>query len=256
MTATPEPGAGARVVHFDSVDSTQSVAFSLAAAGAADGTAIVADYQRLGRGRRGHAWSAPRGTSLLMSIVVRPRLDTAETPLLSLATAVAIARAVGRLAPVDARLKWPNDVMVHGRKIAGILLEARTDPTIVAIGIGMNLLQRTWPDDLAARATSIWLETGTVVPRDAALATVLDEFDRWRRCLEQDGFGPVRDAWLGLSDTIGRHVTVDGARGIVVDLAMDGSLVVEDGAARHRVWAGALVEHGGRRVLEPWSGEA
>ena len=123
---TPGGSALGVVVRLDTVDSTQSVAFALAERGAADRTVVVADQQLAGRGRRGRTWSAPTGTSLLASIIVRPRLPQALLSTLSLTTAVAAAEALRRVAHVDARLKWPNDVLVSGRKIAGILLESRT----------------------------------------------------------------------------------------------------------------------------------
>jgi BirA family transcriptional regulator, biotin operon repressor / biotin---[acetyl-CoA-carboxylase] ligase len=234
---------GPPVVRFRSVDSTQSLVFSLADGGMADGTAVVADYQRLGRGRRGRRWDAVPGTSLLVSILVRPRLAARDRPLLSFAAAVAVAGALERLVPVAPRLKWPNDVLVGGRKIAGILLECRAaapDAAVVAVGIGVNLRQREFPSDLETRATSLFLAAGVDVERDQALTAVLDEFGPWRARLEREGFAPVRERWLELAETIGRRVTVDGVDGTAVDLAGDGALVVDDGATRHRVVAGEV----------------
>src|SRR6266481_59433 len=154
------------IVRLDTVDSTQSVAFALAERGAADRTVVVADQQLEGRGRRGRTWRAPPGTSLLASIIVRPRLPQALLATLSLATAVAAAEALRRVGRVETKLKWPNDVLVGGRKIAGILLEARPGgraetgssvtagiPALVTIiGIGINLGQREFPPDLADRS--------------------------------------------------------------------------------------------------------
>jgi len=117
--------APAAIVRLDTVDSTQSVAFGLAERGAADRTVVVADQQLAGRGRRGRIWRAPAGTSLLASIIVRSRLPQALLPTFSPMTAVATAEALRRVAPVAARVKWPNDVLVGGKKIAGILLESR-----------------------------------------------------------------------------------------------------------------------------------
>ena len=126
---TARASAAAPIVRLDTVDSTQSVAFALAERGAADRTVVVADHQSAGRGRRGRSWQAPAGTSLLASIIVRPRLPRALQATLSLTTAVAVADALGRVAAVQARVKWPNDVLVGGKKIAGILLESRVRPS-------------------------------------------------------------------------------------------------------------------------------
>jgi BirA family biotin operon repressor/biotin-[acetyl-CoA-carboxylase] ligase len=246
---TPGGSALGVVVRLDTVDSTQSVAFALAERGAADRTVVVADQQLAGRGRRGRTWSAPTGTSLLASIIVRPRLPQALLSTLSLTTAVAAAEALRRVAHVDARLKWPNDVLVSGRKIAGILLESRTGgvpapgggPAIVTIiGVGINLGQREFPVDLADSATSVALETGRAPGREAVLTALLEEFDAWRARLESEGFGPIREGWRRLSDTLGRRVTVDGVTGTATDLDVDGALLVDVGGSVKRVVAGTV----------------
>jgi len=272
--------AAAEIVRLDTVDSTQSVAVALAERGAADRTVVVADQQLAGRGRRGRAWQAPAGTSLLVSILVRPRLPQALLPTFSPTTAVATAEALRRLAPVAARVKWPNDVLIGGKKIAGILLESRArsgashpgsgvsepgrsslrppsvhgglpDPatiipattipaTTIIIGIGVNLGQLDFPPELAGHATSVALETGSAPDRETMLAALLEEFDAWRGRLEGEGFGPVRERWRMLSDTIGRHVTVDGVTGLAVDLDVDGALLIDVGGTVRRVIAGEL----------------
>lgn len=235
-----------RVVHFERVDSTQATAFALAADGAADRTVVVADYQAGGRGRRGRTWEAEPGQSLLSTILVRPRLTPAQWPAYSLATAVAVAETLARTAALAPRLKWPNDVLIAGRKIAGILLESRivgdTANAVVAVGVGVNVAQRAFPAALAARATSVTIEAGRVVTRDTILATLLEAFDEWRARLEGEGMAPVRARWLALADTIGRRVSIDGVSGVAVDLDPDGALILEDGRRRHRVVAGEVGE--------------
>jgi len=282
--------APAAIVRLDTVDSTQSVAFGLAERGAADRTVVVADQLLAGRGRHGRIWRAPAGTSLLASIIVRPGLPQALLPTLSPMTAVATAEALRRVAPVAARVKWPNDVLVGGKKIAGILLESRarsvmsepgrdgaraesgvsapgrsflrppsvqagleapattvhgglTDPATnvtVIIGIGVNLGQREFPPELAGHATSVALETGRAPDRETMLAALLEEFDAWRVRFEREGFGAVREQWRMLSDTLGRHVTLDGVTGIAVDLDVDGALLIDAGGTVRRVIAGEI----------------
>lgn len=234
--------AAAPIVRLGRVDSTQTVALALAADGATDGTVVIADSQAAGRGRRGRAWADEPGASLLASIVLRPHLEPSRLPGLSLAAGVAAGEALMRATGLTPRLKWPNDVLVGGRKIAGILLESRvTDAgSITAIlGIGVNLTQRVFPADLATRATSVWLASGRRVDRDVVLAALLDALAEWRRRLEHHGFAPVRARWRALSDTLGRTVTVDGVTGRAVDIDADGALVVhDDEGRRHRVVAG------------------
>jgi len=231
------------IVRLDTVDSTQTVAFALAERGAADRTVVVADQQAAGRGRRGRIWQTPPRTSLLASILIRSRLPQTLLATLSPTTAVATAEALSRVAPLAPRLKWPNDVLVGGRKIAGILLESRSMASaepILVIGVGINLGQREFPLELAGRATSVALETGHPVDRDTLLAALLEEFDTWRARLEGEGFGAVRERWKSLSDTIGRHVTVDGISGTATDLDGDGALLIDAGNGVRRVIAGEI----------------
>lgn len=247
MTGIPEPAAvlAPTILRLGSVDSTQAVAFALAASGAADGSAVIADSQRAGRGRRGRRWIDEPGQSLLTSIILRPRLAPAAWPLLSLAAAVAVARVVRRLAGVEARLKWPNDVVVAGRKLAGILLESRAgDGPVVVVGIGVNVGQRRWPPDLEGRATSVQEASGRAIDREALLLAVIEEVAIWRGHLEREGVAPVRAEWLALSDTIGRTVAVDGLRGVAIDLDTSGALVIEQDGVRHRAVAGTAAEEG------------
>lgn len=240
MTA---PADRAPVVRHGVVESTQTIAFDLAERGAADRTVVVADVQTVGRGRRGRVWHADSGTSLLMSILLRPRLAPSRLPALSFAAAIAVAGALSRLGDVAPRLKWPNDVLVRGRKIAGVLLESRLRgaEAVVVIGIGVNLAQRDFPASVGETATSVFLESGRLVDREAALTVLLEEFDGWRTCLEDEGFAPLRVRWLALSDTIGRAVKAEGVTGVAVDLAMDGALLVDDGRSVCRVVAGNVV---------------
>jgi len=237
------PVAVPSIVRLGRVASTQAVAFALAADGAPDRTVVVAESQAAGRGRRGRAWLDEPGASLLTSIVLRPRLAPAQLPALSLTAAVAVAEALAAVAGLAPRLKWPNDVLVDGRKIAGILLESRLDPSpLVVLGVGINVRQRTLPADVGDRATSVRLASGREVALDAVLAALLEALDRWRERLERDGFEPARVRWRTLADTLGRTVTVDGVRGVAMDVDADGALVIVDGGHRQRVLAGDVGE--------------
>jgi BirA family transcriptional regulator, biotin operon repressor / biotin---[acetyl-CoA-carboxylase] ligase len=240
MTAAASAAACASIVRLREVDSTQSHAFALAAGGAGDGTVVVADVQTAGRGRRGHVWRAEPGTSLLCSIVLRPTLPVAALPLLSLTAAVAVTETLLALG-VPARIKWPNDVLARGRKLAGILLESRLGAeTVVVLGIGVNLHQGAFSPDLAARATSVAVETGRAPAADVVLDALLARFAAWRARLEAEGFGPVRERWLALDGTVGTVVTIDGIAGTARGLDAHGALLVDDGTTMHRVMAGAI----------------
>ena len=271
MTARPAP-----VVRLSVVESTQTTAFGLAARGAPDRTVVVADHQSAGRGRRGRSWNDAPGMSLLASILVRPRIAPALLATFSIATAVAVAEALRRATGIEARLKWPNDVLARGRKLAGILVETRiltnagtgmsepprtlgrpptvdadlAAPVTMVIGVGVNLAQRAFPAELADRATSVAIETGRGPDRDSVLEAVLQEFDAWRWRLESQGFGQVRERWLALSESIGRRVKVDAVSGLAVGLDVDGALLVDDGRGVQRIVAGEIAsegEHAARR---------
>ena len=234
------------VVRLGVVTSTQEVAFELAGRGAADGTVVVADTQTAGRGRVGRRWEDEPGESLLISIVVRPRLSVRELPKLSPMTAVAVAEAIRATTGLSARLKWPNDVLVTGRKLAGILLESRIMfAPIVVVGIGVNLSQRVFPPALAGVATSVYFESGRVADREAILDALLAEFDRWRARLEREGFAPIRARWLALADTIGRTVAVGEQAGVAVDLDDGGGLVLSGSDGTRSVLAGEITESPG-----------
>jgi BirA family biotin operon repressor/biotin-[acetyl-CoA-carboxylase] ligase len=255
------------IVRLGHVSSTQSIAFDLAARGAPDRTVVVADHQTAGHGRQGRRWEDEPGTSLLVSILLRSRLEPSRLATLSYAAAISVAEALAGVTSLTPRLKWPNDVLVGGLKIAGILLESRLGAASASdalqlrtvssgsprasdalqlrttiLGIGVNLTQRRFDPDLAERATSVVLASGHAVERETLLAALLERLDIWRTRLETDGFEPVRTRWLALSDTIGRRVTVDGQEGLALDLDWEGALVLETANGRRRVVAGEVRE--------------
>jgi BirA family transcriptional regulator, biotin operon repressor / biotin---[acetyl-CoA-carboxylase] ligase len=240
------PVAAPALVRLRRVESTQTVAFTLAADGASDRTVVIAEAQSAGRGRRGRTWHDEPGASLLTSIILRPRLTPARLPMLSLTAGIAVAEALERVTGLSPRLKWPNDVLVDGRKLAGILLESRLGTSslgaapLVVLGIGVNLAQRAFPAELADRATSVFLASGRRVEPDALLGPLLETLDAWRARLETEGGAPIRERWRRLADTLGRRVAIDGVVGIAADVDEDGALIVVDGPARHRVVAGEV----------------
>jgi BirA family biotin operon repressor/biotin-[acetyl-CoA-carboxylase] ligase len=193
----------------------------------------VADHQTEGRGRRGRRWTAPPGAALLFSTVLRPGIPVARWPEIPLAAGCAIAEALDEVSGIAAGLKWPNDVLVGGRKVAGILAEGVAGGSpVVILGIGVNVAQRAgdWPPDLAARACSL-AELGAVVSREELLTACLTRLGAWYGMLLDGGFEPVRVAWRrrGL---LGARVNVAGGEGTAVDLAPGGELVVRQDNGR------------------------
>lgn len=217
-------------VRLAEVDSTQNAARALADAGAAEGTVVWAEHQTRGRGRFGRSWLDEPGAALLLSIILRPRSRLAHLPQLSLLAGVATAEAIREVSGSPVTLDWPNDLLIQGRKVAGILAESFASEggaALVILGIGVNVNQTRFPDELAARATSLRLETGRQLDREALLTRLCEGLEAWYRRWEEEGFAPVRRAWCRASATLGRRVEgEDGAGGVAVDLAEDGALVL------------------------------
>jgi BirA family transcriptional regulator, biotin operon repressor / biotin---[acetyl-CoA-carboxylase] ligase len=218
---------------FDTVDSTNRVALEAARAGAPEGLVIVADFQTAGRGRLGRSWTAPPGASLLVSALVRPPVRLAGR--VGLAAGLALAEAVEVVAGVRAALKWPNDLVVGGRKLAGILAEADlgSAEAAVVVGIGCNVNWDELPEDLAATATACNREAGRTVDREALLDTLLTRLEARVAALD----GPtLLDDYRARLATIGRRVHVElptGAlNGVAVDLGADGELIVRDDSGK------------------------
>jgi BirA family biotin operon repressor/biotin-[acetyl-CoA-carboxylase] ligase len=227
---------------FRSVGSTQDLARALAAGGWPEGTVVVAEHQTAGRGRRGRAWIAPPGAGLLCSVLLRPALSPGRWPEIGLAAACAVADGVEAATGARARLKWPNDVLVDERKVAGVLAEGVVGPRpSVVVGIGVNLESApgTWAPELAARAASL-AQLGYPVAGEVVLAAVLRQLESYYRALQHEGFAPIGRAWRrrGL---LGGPVRAAGVSGVAVDLAPDGALIVEqDDGVRIRLVAGEV----------------
>lgn len=212
---------------FRSVSSTQTVCRALAEAGAPEGTVVLSDHQTTGRGRRGRVWAAPAGTALLVSCLLRPPLAPARWPELMLAAGCAVAEGLGALTGLALRLKWPNDVLAEDRKLAGILAEGVVGPApFVVLGIGVNGTQGPgdWPAHLANRAVSL-AGLGCPVTRGAALAAVLGRLAARYEELLHAGLAPAREAWRRRG-AFGARVEAHGVRGVALDLAPDGALLV------------------------------
>jgi BirA family transcriptional regulator, biotin operon repressor / biotin---[acetyl-CoA-carboxylase] ligase len=202
--------------HHRLTDSTNERAKELAAAGAPHGTLVTADEQTAGRGRQGRAWTAPPGSAVLMSLVLRDLDESHE--LLPLAAAVAVCEAV----PVEAAVKWPNDVWVDGRKLAGILIEGRPQEGWAVLGVGLNVTTDAFPADLADTATSLRLAGVSATPA-GVLDDLLASLSRWLDA-QPDA---VLSAWRARDALKGERVRWSDGEGIADGLDDSGALRVE-----------------------------
>jgi BirA family biotin operon repressor/biotin-[acetyl-CoA-carboxylase] ligase len=213
-------------VHFRLTDSTNERARELAAAGAPHGTLVTADEQEAGRGRQGRAWTAPPRSAVLMSLVLRELSET-----LPLAAAVAVCEAL----PIEAQIKWPNDVWIEGRKVAGILVEARPQEGWAVLGIGLNVGTTEFPPPLDETATSLHL-AGAPASHDDTLASLLVALDQWlpRPADEVLAAWRPRDALLGKTvrwedgNREGTAGGIDSSGALVVETA-DGQVTLDAG---------------------------
>jgi BirA family transcriptional regulator, biotin operon repressor / biotin---[acetyl-CoA-carboxylase] ligase len=225
-------GSWRRIEWRDELDSTQRLARELARGGADEGTTVIAERQTTGRGRLGRHWHSPPGLNLYCSVVLRPAVAPAAVPCLALIAGLAVVDAVREVAGLAGALKWPNDVLLDGRKVAGILTEMEAEVErvhFVIAGIGVNVNAADFPPDLAGKATSLRLAGGQPVDRAAFAAGLLAALEgRYRRFLAA-GFAAMRSEWEACSALTGKEVRVTAPEGEVAGRVLG---VDDDGALR------------------------
>lgn len=190
--------AGKKVVFYEETGSTNVEAATLAGEGFPHGTLVVADRQTIGKGRRGRSWHTAGGTSIAMSMIVKPKLEAEYASMLTLVQALAVAKAIEDVCELEAKIKWPNDILVKGKKVCGILTEMNLEGTKISsiiIGTGINVNQDSFPEEIMGIATSLKIETGKTQPRAELIGCVCKWFETYfkifmeskdlARCLEE-----------------------------------------------------------------------
>ncbi|SHJ96541.1 BirA family transcriptional regulator, biotin operon repressor / biotin-[acetyl-CoA-carboxylase] ligase [Malonomonas rubra DSM 5091] len=227
------------------LDSTNARARQLAEEDAAEGTVVIADRQSAGRGRLGRCWESPSAVNLYCSILLRPQIPVQQAPQLTFLSAVAVAETLQQLYRIDAKVKWPNDVLVDGKKIAGLLNEMNAETeqihfVILGIGVNLNMSTEQFPEELNYPATSVLIETGQQVDRPAFVRALLQLLDDYYGEFLQQGFVSIRRRWETLCDMMSQRVSVDNSMfGTVVGLDSDGALRLQlDDGHIERVMAG------------------
>ncbi len=244
-------GTWRRIEWRAALDSTQGLARELARAGAGEGTTVIAERQTAGRGRLGRQWHSPAGANLYCSVVLRPAVPLAAVPSLALVAGLAVADAIRDVTGLGAALKWPNDVQLDGRKVAGVLMELDAEPErvhVVIAGIGVNLNLEAFPPDLAATATSLRIARGAPVDRAAFAARLLAALEgRYTRFLAA-GFAAMRSEWEACSALTGKEVRVTAPEGEVAGRVLgvddDGALRLAGPQGEMRVVAGEVTLRG------------
>ncbi len=252
MTALETALAGtmyAGKLHYDAVTgSTNTNALLAARAGAAEGTVFFADEQTEGRGRGGNAWRSAAGEGLYVSVVLRPQFPALRLPLLPLAAGLAAMRAIDEVTGLRADLRWPNDLLLGERKTGGILMEAHTErntAAFVAVGIGINVHQREFAPGLSTPGTSLDVESGRSISRQALMTALLKSLEREARDLQDDAAAAAIPARVEAVSTWvrGRRVDVHGPRpctGITAGLEANGFLRVQTGDGLVTVQTGGI----------------
>ncbi len=232
---------GQRLHLHDAVESTQNIAMRLAEEGAPEGALVIAEQQLNGRGRMGRSWISPRGKGIWMSLVLRPNIPMPYAPQLTLLTAVALCRALRRLTTLDIGIKWPNDLLVNGRKISGILLESsaeedRLKHVIAGVGISVNLDEPDYDPEVLGKAISLKLAAGKAFDRSEIIAEFLLELEQLYALYRTEGFAPIRSLWEALSISLGKRMSLTTPQavieGVPVGLSDSGAIVVrmDDGS--------------------------
>jgi BirA family biotin operon repressor/biotin-[acetyl-CoA-carboxylase] ligase len=247
LTARPRPlrpasnPLGGPIVHLDVTGSTNDAARALAVAGAPDGTVVVAEEQTAGRGRQGRAWSAPRGRSLIVSTVVRAGAQLVE--MLPLAAALAVCAACERVAALRCAVKWPNDVWIDGRKVAGILIEGRPQEGWAVVGIGLNvdIGEEDLDPALRDRATSLRIATGRPIDRTEVLGALLAGLAEVRERSPESVLSELRERDALYGRRISWSTASERLEGEAAGIDDQGRLVVFDETGRrHALEAGEV----------------
>jgi BirA family transcriptional regulator, biotin operon repressor / biotin---[acetyl-CoA-carboxylase] ligase len=227
---------GKDIFFLKETDSTNLQARRDAMRGAEEGRIILAESQSQGRGRRGRAWESPPGVNLYFSLLLRPFIPLAKAPQITLLAGVAGANALSKISGLEARIKWPNDIMIHGKKVGGILSEAEAEDSrirfiILGVGINVNWRKEDWPAELGKTATSLFAETKREISRARVAAQFFEEWES-RYCLfQKEGWSPLLCAeWNRLSWVNGKNAVIsmldEKFSGQVLGLDTDGALLL------------------------------
>lgn len=244
--------AGCEIYCFDSIDSTNTKAKELAEAGHPSGTLVVADQQTLGRGRRGRSWESPAGTGIFMTLMLKPDINPNNASMLTLVAAMATARAITEVTGEAAQIKWPNDIVMNGKKVVGILTEMSAQFDYInhiVVGIGINVHNEEFPEDIAKTASSLLLECGHRIHRASLIEAFLEEFERlYAVYLETEDMSGLQKEYDSLLVNRGRQVRVldpkEPFEGKAMGITKKGELIVDTWESRKLVSSGEVSVRG------------
>jgi BirA family biotin operon repressor/biotin-[acetyl-CoA-carboxylase] ligase len=236
---------GKNLFIYESIDSTNACAKKLAGTGAPEGTVVIADYQSAGRGRLGRTWHGEAGKNLLFSIIIRPVIDISKVGLLPLFAAVGVALTIKGLTDLDCECKWPNDILLNERKCCGILMESAFQQNTlshVIIGIGLNVNQKSFGEELDGKATSLRRECGKEFDRGDIFQSLMTSFESLYTEVKKGDFNKTLRLWKLHTSIFGKQISLTqagkGINGRVIDLADNGGLIIETATGSQVFYAG------------------
>lgn len=242
---------GKKLHYFPEIDSTNNCARDLAEKGGMEGEVVIAESQTRGKGRLGRIWVSPAGRNLYLSVILRPKLSPLHAPQITLMSAVALAETVQTFISFPPEIKWPNDILVGGKKVAGILTESsctaeRLFFVILGIGVNVNFPREEMPESIRDTATSLMALSGAPVDRTALALQLIRSLNRCYGDLEERGFPPMAERWSGFFRLQGKRVKVEmmdqAVQGKAIGIDGDGALLLEDDAGtRQRIIAGDVI---------------
>lgn len=245
--------AGKNVIYYDETDSTNNRAKEAGNNKEPHGTLFVADMQMAGKGRRGRVWKSPSGSSIYMTILLYPDIPPVKAPQLTLIMAIAVAEGIREVTGLETKIKWPNDIVVNGKKICGILTEMSTEIDYinhVVIGIGINVNMESFPEDIAKTATSLRIEAGKEFRRFELIAAIMEHFEKaYEAVCEAGSLEPIMEDYNCLLVNCGRQVRVlepeheYDALALGIDKTGELQVECEDGS-RKSVFAGEVSVRG------------
>ena len=241
---------GKTIHYFQTLDSTNSKAYQLALNGAEEGEVVVSESQEKGRGRLGRQWFSPPYLNLYLSVILRPKISPHQASLNTLMAAVATADAIKKFSGLRPLIKWPNDILLRDRKVAGLLNEIHSETdrihfVILGIGVNLNMDEKMFSKEIRTVATSLKIEMGQTVSRKAFLQFFLQELEKWYSIFLEKGSAIILKAWRDRAHIKGRQVKVTSfgktVAGIAIDVDSDGALILEtEDGKRKRVVAGDI----------------
>jgi len=243
---------GHNLKFFQETDSTNQVLKKMAAQDAPEGTVVISDMQSEGRGRRGKAWSSSPNLGIWMSILLRPNLHPSSVQTLTLAASVAVMRALEPFRIEGIGIKWPNDILINGKKVCGILTELsaeaeKVDWVIIGIGLNVNHSESDFPDDIRSLATSLRMNVNneTLLDRSVIAADIIDEMEKVYRCFIERGLAWVVREWKKYNITLGKRIKIINQQGEAnaeaIDVTEEGRLIVKDeNGKEHELYSGEI----------------